>query len=377
MNKTFKFRAYLNKETEKKANTVLELCRLVYNLCLEQRRNYYAHTKKNISSYDQNYQLPDLKNEFPEYKQVPSQTLYDVTDRVEKAFNGFFNRIKRGEKPGYPRFKKYNRYNSFTLSQAGWKIVDNKLVIRKIGTFKIKFHRNIIGRIKTITICKNTIGKWFVCISCSDVPKNMIKKTNQSIGIDVGCESFITDSDGMKIENPRFLNRSQEKLAKEQKKLSKKQRQSKRREKQRIKVAKIHEYIANQRRDFQHKVANHYIKNYDVICIEGMKSWNTYTALNRSMKDVAWFQFFDMLRYKAEYAGKELIKVNPKNTSQICSGCGAMVPKAFNVRIHSCNHCGLVLDRDLNAARNILMAGTATRVYKTMLHTRKIDFIDQ
>jgi putative transposase len=371
MKKTFKFRAYINKEIEHKSNSILEMCRIIYNLCLEQRRSYYAHTKKSISCYDQINQLPDLKDAFPEYKNIPSQTLQDVVERLDKSFKGFFNRIKRGVKSGYPRFRKYGRYDSFTLKNAGWELIDNKLIIKKIGTFKLKLSREIIGNIKTVTVKRNATGKWFVCFSCDNVPKNILPKTKQSIGIDVGCEAFITDSNGLKIENPRWLNKSQEKLAKAQKELARKERKSKRREKQRIKVAKIHERIANQRRDFQHKVSKHYVENYDVICIEKMKSWNTYTPLNRSMRDVAWFQFFDMLRYKAEYAGKEVVEINPKNTSQICSGCGAMVPKTLDVRIHSCPHCGLILDRDLNAARNILRVGTTQRSSLFSQHLRE------
>ncbi len=357
MKKTFKFRAYPNKETEINSNTILELCRKLYNLCLEQKRDYYRSTKKNLHCFNQICQLPEFKEAFPEYKQIPSQSCQDVVERLNKAFDGFFGRIKYGKKAGYPRFKKYGNYTSFTLKKAGWKFQENKLIVKNVGIFKLKLHREIIGKIKTITIRKNNSNKWFVSFSCDEVPQIILQKTNQSIGIDVGCESFTTDSTGLKIENPRWFKQSQEKLAKAQKEFARKQRQSKRREKKRLQISKFHEHIANQRRDFQHKVSKHYVENYDVICIEKMKAWNTFTSLNKSMRDVAWFQFFDMLRYKAEYAGKEVVEVNPKNTSQICSGCGAMVPKTLDIRIHSCPHCGLVLDRDLNAARNILRVG--------------------
>jgi putative transposase len=177
------------------------------------------------------------------------------------------------------------------------------------------------------------------------------------VGIDVGCESFLTMSDGTKVGNPRFFKKSQDVLAMRQQRLSRRVKGSQRRDKARVLVAKAHEKISNQRRDFHFKLANQLLKYYGTICIEKMNSWNSTTALNRSMRDVAWFGFFDILRFKAECASREVIEVPAKNTSQMCSQCGQLVPKDLSVRIHSCPHCGFVLDRDINAARNILRLG--------------------
>jgi putative transposase len=357
MKKTYKYRIYLNKKTQVQTEKVLELCRQVYNLCLEQKIFAWKNQRKNISYFDQKEQLPELKEVYPEFKQVPSQTLQNVIERLDKAYQGFFIRIKKGEKAGFPRFKGINRYDSITLTQAGWKLEANKLVIKKIGIFKLIKHREMEGRIKTITIKRTLTNKWYVYFSCDGVPLKLLPKADKSIGIDVGCTSFLTDSDGNLVENPRFLNKSKEILTKRQQKLSRRIKGSIRRSKARLLVAKIYEKIRNQRRDFHFKVANRLVKENDTICIEKMKSFKAYKGLNRSMKDVAWFGFFDILRFKAEEAGKEVIEVPAKNTSQMCSNCGEMVQKELSNRIHECPFCGFTTSRDLNSAQNILRLG--------------------
>jgi putative transposase len=177
------------------------------------------------------------------------------------------------------------------------------------------------------------------------------------VGIDVGLESFLTTSDGMKIGNPRFFKKSQDILAMRQQRLSKRVKGSHRRDKARVLVAKAHEKISNQRRDFHFKVANQLVRYYDTLCIEQMDSWNSTTPLNRSMRDAAWFGFFDVLRWKAEEAARTVIGVPARDTTQLCSQCGARVPKDLSVRIHACPSCGLTIDRDINAALNILWLG--------------------
>lgn len=299
-----------------------------------------------------------VKKTNPEYKQVNSQALQDVVERLNKAYQGFFRRVKNKEKAGFPRFKGQNRYDSFTLKQTGWKLQENQLTIQKIGTFKIILHRPLEGDIKTITIRKDLTNKWFVCFSCDNVPQKLFPKTNKEIGIDVGCESFLTDSNGQKIDNPRFFKKSQDILKMRQQRLSQKVKGSNRRNKIRLLVAKIHQKISNQRKDFHFKVANKLIKENDRIYIEKLKNWKTFRNLNRSMRDVAWFQFFNILHFKAEEAGRGVIEVPAKNTSQLCSKCGRIVEKDLSVRVHKCS-CGLEIDRDWNAALNILRAGAA------------------
>ena len=357
MKKTFKYRINANKDTLTEADRILDLCRILYNLCLEQRQYTWKSYQKSISKFNQIKQLPDLKKAFPEFNKVPSQTLQDVIERVDKAFQGFFRRIKSGEKPGYPRFKSYNRYDSFTLKQAGWKLEGNKLIISKIGSFKTILHRPIEGTIKTVTLRKSFAGKWFVCFCCDNIHLKLLPETKKQIGIDIGCESFLTDSNGRKITNPRFFKKTQNVLKARQQRLSRKIRGSTRRKKARILVAKIHQKIFNQRKDFHFKIANQLLKENDVVCIERLFNWKTFRNLNRSMRDVAWFGFFNILRFKAEEAGREIIEVPAKGTSQICSRCGKEIPKDLSVRTHSCPFCHLIIDRDHNAALNILRLG--------------------
>jgi len=357
MKKSFKYYIKANKETIEKVNQVLDLCRILYNLCLEQRQFVWKNYHKSISGYNQVYELPSLKKFFPQFKEVPSQTLQEVVERVNRAFQNFFRRVEQGKKPGYPRFKSFDRYDSFTLKQAGWKLIGKELQINKIGSFKLFLSRPIEGDIKTVTIRKTSTGRWYVTFSCDNVPSKPLPKTGKSIGVDVGCESFLTTSEGEKVDNPRFYQRTKKLLIKRQKSLSHKKRNFNRRKKTRILVAKAHEKIFNQRRDFHFKIARKLLQAYDTICIENMNHFKSHRSLNRSMRDVAWFNFFNILLFKAEEAGKEVIKVPARNTSQACSECGKTVLKSLSVRVHKCPHCGLSIDRDINAARNIKRLG--------------------
>ena len=305
-----------------------------------------------------------FKKLFPEFQEVYSTVLLDVTERVDYAFQGFFRRVRTGgEKPGYPRFKSEDRYHSFTYWDFdGWKIEDKKIKLSKIGSIKCKLHRPFRGVGKCLIVKKTSSNKWFVYIP-SEVPlPTPLPKTNKQIGIDVGCESFLTTSEGTKIENPRFLKHSKEVLKKRHLKLQWKKKVSNRREKARILHAKAEEHVSNQRRDFHFKVTKKLIKQFDVICIEDLTHWIAkWKGLRKSISDVAWFQFFNILCFKAEEAGREVVRIDPKDTSQRCRGCGKIVPKELGDRIHNCPHCGLVLDRDHNAALNILQAGLACR----------------
>jgi len=361
MNKSFKYRIYTNNQTLQNAEKWLSLCRQLYNDCLNERIIVYKERKESISVWQQMKKLPALKKAFPDYKQVGSQTLQDVIQRLDKSYQGFFRIVKTGEKAGFPRFKGVNRYHSFTLKQSGWKIKGKYLIIKNIGKFKIKFSRPIEGVIKTITIRKTSSNKWFVCFSCDNVSQKILPKTGKSIGIDMGCESFLTDSNGNKIDNPKFFKKSQDLLKIRQQRLFNKKRGSNKRNKARILVAKVHEKIFNQRKDFHFKTANRLLKENDTIYIEKLNSWNTWRSLNKSMRDAAWFQFFNILRQKAEEAQRSIIEVPAKNTSQICSACGAIVPKDLSIRIHSCS-CGLTIPRDFNSALNILRAGQALSI---------------
>ena len=361
MKKSFQYSVQVNSQTIQRAERWLELCRRLYNAALEQRITAYRRNRISISKFAQMKELPFLKQELSEYKDVDAQSLQDVLERLDKAYQAFFRRMKNGDTPGFPRFKGQNRYNSFTLKQTGWKIDGKYLIVKKIGRFKIRLSRPIEGVIKTITIRRTPTDKWFVVFSCDDVPTKPLPATGKEVGIDVGCENFLTNSDGRKIENPRLLKQSEDVLKVRQQAFSRKVKGSHRRNKARILVAKTHEKIRNQRRDFHFKTANQLLRNNDVIYIEKFNSWNGWKNLNRSMRDVSWFGFFSILKAKAEEAVREVIEVPARGTSQRCSGCGQEVPKDLSVRVHRCPFCHLILDRDHNAAINILRAGQALR----------------
>ena len=358
MRRTFQYRIKMSKTSEIVCLQWLERCRILYNLALEQRIMIYKQSKKSISCYDQQNQLPEFKEAFPEFAKVGSQCLCDVLQRLDKAFHGFYRRCKQG-KAGFPRFKSFNQYDSFTLTQAGWKLEGRYLYITNIGRLRLFLSRPIEGKIKTITICRSSTGKWFAYFSCDEVPMKQFPETTKEIGIDVGIKSFLVDSEGNKVDNPLFLKKSLKVLRVKQRTLSRRIKGSNRRKDARIQVAKQYEKISNQRKDFLRKVANHYIQNYRIIFIEDLKINNMVRNrhLARSIQDSSWGMFFSLLNEKAESAGRQVIKVNPNGTSQRCSQCGERVQKSLAVRIHCCPFCGCVLDRDHNAAINIQSLG--------------------
>ncbi len=360
MRKIYLYKARINKQTEANCSQWLEICRTLYNLALDQRISIYKQCKKSISTYTQMNQLPELKEAYPEFKVVGSQVLQDVIERLDKAYKSFFQRIKQGNgKAGFPRFKSKNRYDSFTLKQTGWKLEGRYLYVKNIGRFKLFLSRDIEGDIKTITIRRSPASQWFISFSCDNVPIKEVPVTNAEVGIDVGIKSFCVSSDGNQIQNPKYFRQSEKLLRRRQRSLCRRKKGSNRRGKTRLLVAKAHEKITNQRKDFLHKVANFYIEAYQTIYIEDLniKGMIKNRHLSKSISDCSWGMFFNFLSYKAEGAGREVIKVPPHNTSQICSTCGEKVPKSLSIRVHQCPFCNLSLDRDLNASINILRFG--------------------
>ncbi|MFH1648664.1 MAG: transposase [Patescibacteria group bacterium] len=363
MIRTFKYRIYPTTKQTRALQASLNACRWVYNKTLETKKKAWEDLKISISFYDTNNLLPTWKKENNALKNVYSQCLQDTQGRLDLAFKAFFCRIKAGEKPGYPRFKSFDRYDSFTYPQSGFKLVENKLKLSKIGSIKIKIHRELIKEIKRLTIRKDSMGKWFACFAC-EVQSNLLPKVESTIGIDVGLTSFATFSDGTKIENPRFFREDQSKLAKAQRRLSKADKGTEKRKKLKKVVSHIHEKIRNKRSDFAHKLSRDIVNTNQIIAFEKLEVKNMMenhtecfgNKLNKSIADVAWNQFMNFTTYKAEDAGRTVIFVNPRNTSQMCSQCGEIVKKDLSVRVHVCD-CGLTLDRDHNAALNILALG--------------------
>jgi len=358
--RTFKYRLYPTKAQQTAMQKSLDACRWVYNRTLEVRKTAWEERKESIGRYDTIKMIPQWKQDNSNLTDAYSQSLQEVCTRVDLAFQAFFRRVKSGETPGYPRFKGADRYDSFTYPQSGFRLLEKQLELSKIGLVKIRKHRNIEGEIKILTIRRTATGKWYACFSCEVEPKPL-PKIEAVVGIDVGLESFATFSTGEKIENPRFFKKSETRLAKAQRKLSKQKKGSPERKKAKKVVAHTHEKIVNQRRDFAHKASRAIVNSYQVIALEKLDikqmRENGFKGIRKSIGDVAWNQFVQFTRYKAEEAGREFVQVNPRNTTKMCSRCGQLVEKKLFTRVHICPHCGLSLDRDENAAINILARG--------------------
>jgi len=314
-----------------------------------------------LGNYDTMTMIPGFKVERPALKSVYSQVLQNVNIRVDLAFKAFFRRVKTGETPGYPRFKGKGWYDSLTYPQYGngLSVEGNALKLSKIGTLKVIMHRPIEGTIKTVTI-RRRAGKWYACFSC-EVESSTVEASGQAIGVDVGLESFATFSNGEKIENPRFFRKDEKALAKAQRKLSKCEKGTLERAKARKVVAHIHERTTNRRRDFAHKLSRRLVNEFSLIAFENldikdMQDGN-WRSMNKSIADAAWSQLVTYTTYKAESAGCRVVLVDPRNTSKRCSRCNSIVEKTLATRTHNCPICGLSLDRDENAAINILRLG--------------------
>jgi putative transposase len=365
MHKMFQYRIYPTKKQRRILESQLEECRWLYNHLLEKRRDTYEQTGKGLTCYQQINTYPILKQEHPSLDNVHSQVLQNVAVRVDLAMKAFFRRWKAGEKPGYPRFKSHERYNSITFPQvpSGCHITNEKLILSKVGKVKMVLHRDLQGTPKTCTISKSSTGKWYACFSCEIEPECLPENTD-SIGIDVGLKTFATLSNGDEITNPRFFRTEEKALAKVQRKHAKLTKGTPERRKHRKVVARVHERIAWRRKNFTHQHSRRMVNQFGVICVEDLNINRMVHnhCLAKSINDVAWSAFFDQLSSKAEEAGRELIRVNPAYTSQTCSRCGHRQKMPLSERTYHCPCCLLVIDRDLNASKNILGLGLQTRV---------------
>lgn len=356
--KSHKFRIFPSKAQTTKLAYTLDLCRFLYNSALQERIGAHKINQISLNYYSQANQLSDIKIDNPEYKDVHSQVLQDVLKRLDKAFQSFFRRIKRKEKAGFPRFQNKFRYNSFTYAQSGFSLTDNRLILSKIGKVKIKLHRNIVGKVKTLTISRDSCGKWFACFVV-ETACDVLEPTGKSVGIDIGIKTFAVFSDGDKIENQRFFKQGEKRLATAQRRLSLQTKGSKERLKKRKVVAKIHNRIKNKRADFAHQESRAIVNSYDVIFFESLniKGMMKNHCLAKSIADVSWSQLIELTRYKAENAGRVMQTINPAYTSQDCSRCASRQKMPLELRVYECPNCHLSIDRDLNAAKNILRLG--------------------
>jgi len=354
----FRYRLYPGKTQTKVLEEQLELCRLAYNSLLDYCKQQYDEKGKKSSQYDLNNHLITLKRLRPEFSRIHSQVLQNISKRIKDGYTNFYSRRRAGLKAGLPRFKKYGRYKSFSYPQSGFKVEEGRLHLSKIGDIKIRLHREIQGHIKTLTVKRMPSGKWFVCFSCT-VKMLPREKPFEDIGIDMGLSSYAVLSDGTRFENPRFYRESEKRLAHLQRGLSRKERGGRNWVKANIKVARLYERILNRRNDFLHKASRKIADTYETVYVEDLKIRNMVRnrRLAKSISDAGWGRFIGMIAYKAESAGGRVIQVNPRNTSVNCSYCREQVKKSLSDRIHECPHCGLKMDRDHNAALNILARG--------------------
>jgi len=364
MRKTFKFRLNPTPAQERVLQATLDECLWLYNHLLEQRKTADGECGDTLSLYEQQATFGALKGVRPALAGVHSQVLQNVAVRIDLAFKAFFRRVKAGDAPGYPRFRSRERYDSFCYPQSGYKLRDKRVFLSKIGHVKAVIHRPLEGIIKTCCVRRTSAGKWFVSFSC-EVEAHPLPATNTVVGIDVGLMHFATFSTGEQTANPRFFRRDAHDLAHAQRRLSKEpcpergQRATPTRRKRRKVVARIHERIAHRRHDFAHQESRKTVNAYSVIAVEDLSINNMVHnhCLAKSIHDAAWRQYINDLTYKAEDAGRRVVAINPAYTSQTCSRCGRRQHKDLSERVHRCSCCTLVLDRDHNAALNILSLG--------------------
>lgn len=362
MRKTFKYRLRPTKSQETKMLKILDECRWLYNHLLEQRKTAYEQAGKGLSLYDQHATLPTLKQERPSLAIVHSQVLQNVAVRIDLAFKAFFRRVKTGEKPGYPRFRTQGRYDSFCYPQApsGCQVNSDNVYLSKIGNVRLVLHRPPEGKPKTVCVRRTPTGKWFLTVSCEVEPVSM-PDSGEKVGIDVGLSAFATLSDGSRIDNPRFFRTDEKQLARAQRRMDKQAKGTPARAQRRKAVSRIHERIANRRHDFAHQHSRRLINQYGFIAVEDL-SVNRMVHnhhLSKSILDAAWAEFAQFISYKAEWAGREFVAVNPAYTSQDCSHCGYRQVMPLPDRVYHCPNCELELDRDHNAALNIIARGLA------------------
>ncbi len=356
MRKAFVYRLYPSRTQARLLDATLDTCRFFYNDCLAERKTAYEERDETLGKFEQLRRVKERKATNPYAKNVHSHILQTVVQDLDKAFQAFFRRVKAGEKPGYPRFKGRNRWRSFGYKELGngFKLGGRRLKLSGIGRLALRWHRPLEGQIKTLRISKRA-GKWYAVFSCVVDEPTPLDATGKDVGIDVGLASLITTSDGEKVAHPRFYRTAQRALRIAQRRVARRKRGSKNRRKAVVMLQRQHERIGNQRNDYLNKLAHDLTTRYDRIALEDLVITRmVHGNLAKSILDAGWGYLVQRLTHKAESAGRIVALVDPRYTSKTCSQCGHVFESlSLSDRWIDCA-CGLSLDRDHNAAINIL-----------------------
>lgn len=349
-------------------NSLLETHRRLYNHALAERKCVYEAEQRAVTYKEQSAKLKAERKSNPYLALCNFSSCQRTLKRLDRAFAAFFGRIKtgqqlrgevgRGEKPGFPRFRGFGRFDSvdFTIGDGAKLTADGKAYFQNVGEVKLKLHRSVEGTIKTATFQRHA-GRWYVIFVCDLGEITAEASTNPSVGIDLGLKSFLVTSNGETVDAPKLYRKAQAKLRRSQRSIARKKRVGKNRRKAVTALARVHAHVANQRKDFHHKTALSLVRRFGFIAHEDLNVKGMVRSLNlaKSTHDAGWSQFLAILSHKAECAGVEVVAVDPRHTTQACNRCGCLppVPIRLSCRTYSCCHCGFTLDRDYNAAINI------------------------
>lgn len=358
MIRSYRYRIYPTKIQITTLNDILFTACQLYNHSLAYRRKKWKESRYSVNYYEQTSMWRDWRNEYEPLRILNASAGQQVLRRLDKAYREFLK-----GKRGYPRFRKTSRFNSVNFKPGnGAQIKQNCLYIQHVGLIKVRWHRPLLdGELKNIIVLRKPSG-WYVLFQIEAVDTQIVNN-NPDVGIDIGITHALALSDGTIIDSPRYLQQSLKKLRRQQRAISRKKKGSNRRKKAIKVVARQHEHIANQRLDFWHKVTSQLVSNYGCFYLEDMSL--NFMLRNQHLSgvshDIGLGIFRSLLSYKVINAGALIKMVNPKNTSQNCSGCGCIVQKSLSVRVHICPECGLILDRDVNSALNILLLGRSSQ----------------
>jgi len=347
--RAYKYRLYPNAMQRKDMQTHLWFSKNLWNDMLELTKQTYADYGK--------FSSMNALNELAKTSGLYSQVSQDIFRRLNKSIYGMVARRKKGIDAGFPRFKSMDRIKSLTYPQSGFSLNGKKLKVSPFGEINIKLHRPIESAIKTLTL-KREADKWYAILT-AESPSAIPKENNgEAIGIDLGLMTFATLSSGKIVKKPKHMKVYEDKLAEAQRNLSKKKLRSKNRKRAKLHVSAIHSKIANTRKDWLHKAANNILSQYSLIALENLDVQGIAEEHGKGISDAGWSIFTNILSYKAEGAGCKVVFVDAANTTKMCSGCGEMVKKELHERQHNCPYCDLSIDRDHNAAINILNRAT-------------------